>query len=56
MAVGQEKSEIKTRKNVMLRLQVPRFLIESDEVIISANLHNEFDSAQEFEVIFRKLR
>ena len=34
-------------------LQVPRFLIESDEVIVSANLHNEFDSAQEFEVTLK---
>lgn len=41
--VGEAKVEIITRKNVMVRLQAPRFFVEKDEVTISANIHNETD-------------
>lgn len=49
--VGEAKVEIVTRKNLMVRLQAPRFFVEKDEVTISANIHNEMDKPQEVKVI-----
>jgi alpha-2-macroglobulin len=43
--VGEAGVEIITRKNLMVRLQAPRFFVEKDEVVISANIHNETDAA-----------
>lgn len=45
--VGEAAVEVSTRKNLMVRLQAPRFFVEKDEVVISANVHNEMDTAQE---------
>jgi uncharacterized protein YfaS (alpha-2-macroglobulin family) len=33
-----------TRKDLILRLQAPRFFVESDEVVLSANVHNYLDN------------
>jgi uncharacterized protein YfaS (alpha-2-macroglobulin family) len=44
--VGEASVEVITRKNLMVRLQAPRFFIEKDEVTISANVHNETDVEQ----------
>ncbi|TWT29351.1 MG2 domain protein [Posidoniimonas corsicana] len=38
--VGQGTAEVVTRKNLLVRLQTPRFLVETDEVFLSANVHN----------------
>jgi uncharacterized protein YfaS (alpha-2-macroglobulin family) len=38
--VGQGKVEVVTRKDLILRLQAPRFFVETDEVVLSANVHN----------------
>ena len=38
--VGQGSVEVVTRKDVILRLQAPRFFVETDEVVLSANVHN----------------
>jgi uncharacterized protein YfaS (alpha-2-macroglobulin family) len=38
--VGQGSAEIVTRKDLILRLQAPRFFVETDEVVLSANVHN----------------
>ncbi|MDA3963214.1 MAG: alpha-2-macroglobulin, partial [Planctomycetota bacterium] len=48
--VGETVSEVITAKHVMVRLQAPRFFIEKDEVVLSANVHNEFDQAITAEV------
>ena len=40
--VGQGEAEVVTRKNLLVRLQAPRFFVEKDEVVISANVHNYF--------------
>ena len=40
ISVGEGTAEVKTRKNLLLRLQAPRFFVEKDEVVISANVHN----------------
>lgn len=44
--VGEAGVEVITRKNLMVRLQAPRFFVEKDEVVISANVHNEMDEYQ----------
>lgn len=38
--VGQGSVEVVTRKDLILRLQAPRFFVETDEVVLSANIHN----------------
>ncbi len=43
--VGNESMNIITRKNVMIRLQTPRFMTERDRVIISGNIHNYLKQA-----------
>lgn len=38
--VGEGTAEVVTAKKLMLRLQAPRFFVEKDEVVLSANIHN----------------
>jgi uncharacterized protein YfaS (alpha-2-macroglobulin family) len=38
--VGQGEAEITTKKDLLVRLQSPRFYVERDEVVLSANVHN----------------
>src|SRR5262249_6598939 len=38
--VGEGSTEIVTKKNVIIRLQAPRFFTQKDEVVLSANVHN----------------
>ncbi len=49
--VGEAAVEVITRKNLMVRLQAPRFFVEKDEVVISANVHNEMDVAQSVKAV-----
>jgi uncharacterized protein YfaS (alpha-2-macroglobulin family) len=42
--VGQGEAQVVTTKNLVLRLQAPRFLVETDEVVLSANVHNYLSS------------
>ena len=44
--VGQGEAEVTTKKNLLVRLQAPRFFVEKDEVVISANVHNYFKGAK----------
>lgn len=48
--VGEGAAEVVTRKNLLVRLQTPRFLVERDEVVLSANVHNYLDSAKQVRV------
>ncbi|MFC1805686.1 alpha-2-macroglobulin [Planctomycetota bacterium] len=41
--VGQAVAEAVTTKNLLVRLQAPRFFLEYDEVVVSANVHNYLD-------------
>lgn len=41
--VGEGTAEVVTAKKLMLRLQAPRFFVEKDEVVLSANIHNYLD-------------
>jgi hypothetical protein len=44
--VGQAAVEAVTTKDLLVRLQAPRFFMEYDEVVLSANVHNYLDSAK----------
>jgi alpha-2-macroglobulin len=49
--VGESTVEVVTRKNLMLRLQAPRFFVEKDEVVLSANVHNYLKTEKEVTVV-----
>jgi uncharacterized protein YfaS (alpha-2-macroglobulin family) len=49
--VGQGEAEVVTRKNLLVRLQAPRFFVEKDEVVLSANVHNDLKTAKPVEVV-----
>jgi uncharacterized protein YfaS (alpha-2-macroglobulin family) len=38
--VGQGEAEVTTKKDLLVRLQAPRFFTQTDEVTLSANVHN----------------
>jgi tetratricopeptide (TPR) repeat protein len=38
--VGEDSADVVTRKNIIVRAQAPRFFVETDEVVLSANVHN----------------
>ncbi|MEW4561805.1 MG2 domain-containing protein [Bremerella sp. JC770] len=42
--VASAESEVVTRKNLIVRLQAPRFFVQTDEVVLSANVHNYLES------------
>ena len=44
--VGEAETDVATKKDLLVRLQAPRFFVERDEVTISANVHNYSDSEQ----------
>jgi uncharacterized protein YfaS (alpha-2-macroglobulin family) len=48
--VGQGETEVVTRKNVIIRLQAPRFFVQKDEVVLSANVHNYLKDDKEITV------
>ncbi len=45
--VGESTTEVVTFKNLLLRLQAPRFFVEKDEVVLSANIHNYLETDKE---------
>jgi uncharacterized protein YfaS (alpha-2-macroglobulin family) len=48
--VGQDDAEVVTRKNIIVRMQAPRFFVETDEVVLSANVHNYLKNAKQVRV------
>ena len=48
--VGSGSATAVTRKNLLVRLQTPRFLVESDEVVVSTNVHNYLPTAKSVRV------
>jgi alpha-2-macroglobulin len=38
--VGEGSADVITRKDLIVRLQAPRFFVQKDEVVLSANVHN----------------
>ena len=51
--VGEGTSEVVTRKNLILRMQRPRFLTQTDTVLLSAVVHNYTAEEQKGEVALR---
>ncbi|GIW81119.1 MAG: alpha-2-macroglobulin [Gemmatales bacterium] len=48
--VGHGEAEVVTKKNLLVRLQAPRFFVQKDEVVLSANVHNYLKSDKEVTV------
>mgnify|MGYP000859065380 CR=1 FL=1 len=48
--VGEGSSDVVTRKNLILRMQAPRFFVEKDEVVLSANVHNYLKTKKSVQV------
>jgi uncharacterized protein YfaS (alpha-2-macroglobulin family) len=49
--VGESDAEVVTRKDLIVRLQAPRFFVETDEVVLSANVHNYLENRKTAEVV-----
>lgn len=49
--VGSADTDIVTRKNLIIRLQAPRFFVQKDEVVLSANVHNYLKTQKEVTVV-----
>jgi uncharacterized protein YfaS (alpha-2-macroglobulin family) len=48
--VGEAEAEVITSKDLIIRLQAPRFFTEKDEVTLSANVHNYLDAKKDVKV------
>lgn len=48
--VGEGSAEIVTSKELLVRLEAPRFLVEKDEAVFSAVVHNEYDAPKTVKV------
>ena len=48
--VGQGEAEVITSKDLIIRLQAPRFFVEKDEVTLTANVHNYLKKDKQVEV------
>jgi hypothetical protein len=49
--VGQGDAEVVTTKNLLVRLQAPRFFVQKDEVVLSANIHNYLKTAKKAKAV-----
>lgn len=49
--VGEADVEVITSKDLLVRLQAPRFFTETDEVVLSAIVHNYLDAAKQVQVV-----
>jgi len=48
--VGEQTAEVVTAKNLIVRLQSPRFFVETDEVLLSAIVHNNLKTEKRVQV------
>jgi hypothetical protein len=48
--VGEGEAEVVTSKKLLVRMQAPRFFVETDEVVLSANVHNYLPTEKAVEV------
>ncbi|MBI3821611.1 MAG: alpha-2-macroglobulin, partial [Planctomycetes bacterium] len=48
--VGQGEAEVVTKRDLIVRLQAPRFFVQKDEVVLSANVHNYLKAAKKVKV------
>ena len=49
--VGQGEAEVVTNKDLLVRLQAPRFFVQKDEVVLSANVHNNLKTKKTVQVV-----
>jgi len=49
---GQEANSVLTRKEMIVRLQAPRFFTQNDETVVSAIAHNYLAGEKEVKVVF----
>lgn len=49
--VGEGTAEVVTAKDLLVRLQAPRFFVEHDEVVLSANVHNYLSTDKQVKVV-----
>ena len=49
--VGQGSADVVTRKDLIVRMQAPRFFVETDEVVLSANVHNYLKNHKSAKVV-----
>jgi hypothetical protein len=49
--VGEGEAEVITRKDLLVRLQAPRFFVQNDEVVLSANVHSYLKDAKQVQVV-----
>jgi uncharacterized protein YfaS (alpha-2-macroglobulin family) len=49
--VGEGHADVVTRKDLIVRLQAPRFFVETDEVVLSANVHNYLKGRKSAKVV-----
>lgn len=50
MRVGEGDAQVITRKNLLIRLQSPRFFVQKDRVTLSAVVHNYLKTAKDVKV------
>ena len=48
--VGQGEAEVVTTKDLLVRMQAPRFFVQKDRVVLSANVHNYLDVGKRVKV------
>lgn len=48
--VGEATTEVVTFKNLLVRLEAPRFFVETDEVVLSAIVHNYLETEKSAQV------
>jgi uncharacterized protein YfaS (alpha-2-macroglobulin family) len=49
--VGEGSTDVVTRKDLIVRMQAPRFFVQTDEVVLSANVHNYLKSKKSVKVV-----
>jgi uncharacterized protein YfaS (alpha-2-macroglobulin family) len=52
--VGYSAKEVVTTKDLLIRLQAPRFFVEKDEVVLSGIVHNYLKNEQKIKVVFEQ--
>ena len=49
--VGQGQTDVITRKDLIVRLEAPRFFVQTDEVVLSAIVHNYLKTKKSVQVV-----
>lgn len=51
--VGAGENDVVTKKNLLVRLQAPRFFVERDQVVLTANVHNYLKADKQVKVALK---